>query len=53
MELEFTIYYLLPDGFSYVVSTHFLHADYQSPCLITIVLKRICINSLHKCTEFD
>ena len=33
VELEFTIYYLSID--SYVVSSHFLHADYGHPCLIT------------------
>ena len=35
MELEFAIYYLSPDGFSFVVSTHFLHTYYEDPCLIT------------------
>ena len=34
MELEFTVYYLPPDPFSYVVSTRFLHlhAEYEGPC---------------------
>ena len=35
MELKFTIYYLSPDAFIYVVSTHFLHAEYEDSCLIT------------------
>ena len=35
MELEYTIYYLSPDQFYYVVSILFLHADYEEPCLIT------------------
>ena len=35
MELEFAIYFLSPDGFSFVVSTHFLHTYYEDPCLIT------------------
>ena len=35
VELEFTIYYLSPDAFSYIVSTHFLYAEYKNPWLIT------------------
>ena len=35
MELEFTIHYLSPNAFSYIVSTHILHAKYEDPCLIT------------------
>ena len=35
MELEYAIYYLSPDPFFYVVSTLFLYAEYEEPCLIT------------------
>ena len=35
MKLELTIYYLPPDSFTYLVSTHFLLAEYENPCLIT------------------
>ena len=35
MELECTIYYLSPNAFSFIVSPHFLHAEYENPCLIT------------------
>ena len=31
MELEFTMYYLLPDAFSYIASTHLLYAEYEDP----------------------
>ena len=35
IKLEHIAYYLLPDAFTYVVSTHFLHAEYDDSCLIT------------------
>ena len=35
VELEFTTYYLSPDAFSYIVSTHFLYVEYENPWLIT------------------
>ena len=35
MELEYTIYYLSPDPFCYVVSTLFLYAEYLETYLIT------------------
>ena len=35
MEVEFTVYCLLSDAFSYVVSTDLLQAEYENPCLIT------------------
>ena len=35
MELEYTISYLSPDPFYYVVSTLYLYAEYGKPCLIT------------------
>ena len=35
MELECTIYYLSPNAYSFIVSPHFLHAEYENPCLIT------------------
>ena len=35
MELKYTIYYSSPNSFSYMVSKHFLHAEYEDPCLIT------------------
>ena len=34
MELEYAIYYLLPDPFCYVLSTLFLYEEYAEPCLI-------------------
>ena len=35
MELEYIIYYLSPDAFSYVVSTLFLHAEHQDKVKLT------------------
>ena len=35
LELEFTIYYLSPDAFRYVVATNFLQAEDEGPCLNT------------------
>ena len=47
IKLEHIVYYLLPDAFTYVVSTHFLHAEYDDSCLITyliniFIIKRLC-----------
>ena len=35
IELEYTTYYLSSNAFSYIASAHFLHAEYEDPCLIT------------------
>ena len=35
MELEYTVYYLSPDTFSCIFSTHFLHEHCNNPCPIT------------------
>ena len=32
MELEYTMYYLSPDAFSYIDSAHLLYAEYEDPC---------------------
>ena len=34
LELEYTIYYLSPDSYRYVLSTLFMYAGYVEPCLI-------------------
>ena len=54
-ELKQIIYYLSSDAFSYIISTHFLHAEYiccmHDPCLITwstFIIKRLCNLSLIK-----
>ena len=35
MKLKYTIYYSSPNSFSYIVSKHLLHGEYEDPCLIT------------------
>ena len=35
MELEYTKTWISSDAFSYIVSTHFLYAEYEDSCLIT------------------
>lgn len=54
-ELKQIIYHLSSDAFSYIISTHFLHAEYiccmHDPCLITwttFIIKRLWNLSLIK-----
>ena len=46
MELEYTIHYLSPDSFRYVVSTLFLYAGYVELCLTNwwtfFLIKKLC-----------
>ena len=35
MELEYTIFYLSPNAFSYIISTDFLQEEYEVSWLIT------------------
>ena len=35
LSILYVIYYLSPNGFSYIDSVHFLHTECEGPCLIT------------------